>query len=89
MKKRAPTFREISEVVREQQAKIQEELGVSKTNMFIPTDGKGLRLRICVPDDSPDDLPEEIEMCLADGSNVVIPLEITRDFRSMDAQDEP
>ncbi len=78
---RPATYEDLSEVLRDQSDAIQQTLNVDRANMFIPTDGKGLRIRVSVPQDSPEDLPEQIEMCLTDGTDVDVPLEISRDFQ--------
>lgn len=78
---RSATFNELAEIVRDQSSVIQEKLSVEQANMFIPTDGKGLRIRVSVPKDAPDDLPERLEMSLRDGDDVEVPLEITKDFQ--------
>jgi len=78
---RPATFSDLTEILREQSEAIQEKLNVASANMFIPTDGKGLRIRVSVPHDCPDDLPEELEMRLNDGTDVDVPLDISKDFR--------
>lgn len=78
---RPATFSDLTEVLREQSNIIQERLSVGQANMSIPTDGKGLRIHVSVPQDAPNGLPEKIEMRLSDGSDVEVPLEVTKDFR--------
>ncbi len=78
---RPATFNDLAEVLREQSHAIQKRLNVSRANMFVPTDGKGLRIHVSVPRDCPDSLPGQIEMRLKDGTEVDVPLEISKDFQ--------
>lgn len=81
---RRATFNDLTEVLREQSEAIKQKLNVAHANMFIPTDGKGLRIHVSVPQACPDSLPEQIEMRLNDGTEVDVPLEISKDFQSFE-----
>ena len=50
---RPATFNDLTEILRDQSEAIQKRLNVARANMFIPTDGKGLRIRVSVPQDCP------------------------------------
>ncbi len=78
---RPATFNDLTEVLREQSEAIKQKLNVDRANMFIPTDGKGLRIHVSVPKGCPDGLPEHIEMRLNDGTDVDVTLEISKDFQ--------
>ena len=78
---RQATFDDLAALLRGHSEDIQKKLDVPQANMSIPTDGKGLRIRVSVPEDSSGDFPEQIKMSLDDGSEVDVPLEVHRDFR--------
>ena len=83
---RPATFDDLTEVLREQSEAIMKTLNVTKANMFIPTDGQGLRIHVSIPVNRPGKCPEQIELRLNDGTDVVVPLEIIEDYQPIDPQ---
>ena len=78
---RQATFDDLAALLRGHSGEIQKKLHVDRANMSIPTDGKGLRIRVSVPEDSSGDFPDQIEMSLDDGTQLNVPLEVHKDFR--------
>jgi len=83
---RPATFDDLTEVLRDQSEAIKNTLNVTKANMFIPTDGHGLRIHISIPGGHPGKWPEEIELRLNDGTDVAVPLEIAEDYQPIEPQ---
>jgi hypothetical protein len=83
---RPATFDDLTEVLREQSEAIMKTLNVTKANMFIPTDGQGLRIHVSIPGNRPGKWPEQIELRLNDGTEVVVPIEIIEDYQPVEPQ---
>jgi hypothetical protein len=83
---RPATFDDLTEVLREQSEAIKNTLNVTKANMFIPTDGQGLRIHVSVPRGDSGKWPEQIELRLNDGTEVVVPIEIIEDYQPVEPQ---
>ena len=78
---RQATFDELAAVLRDRRAELLDALGLEVANMHIPTDGRGLRILLSVPEDFDQELPARLGMQLEDGTEVEIPMEVRRDFQ--------
>ena len=71
-------------LLRHHGGEILSRLKVARAELSMPTDGRGARIQVSVPPDEPVNLPTQIRMKL-DGDDVVVPLEIVRDFQEFHA----
>jgi len=82
---RRATAQELVRILREQPLELQAALGVSMAQLSIPTDGRGLRIRVSMPAGADVSIPETIQWRLGD-ELVEIALEAAGDYQDYELQ---
>lgn len=78
--KRTATFQDLSVVLQEQAERLLGLLRLESAQLCIPTDGKGLRIRVSVPPGSGRHIPETIALDVH-GETVEVGLELAEDYQ--------
>lgn len=80
METRAATGSEILEILREHSAELKRRLRLSDVQFSLPTDGKGLRIKVSLRRQGGGSLPSRIEFPLGEVV-VAVPLEVAHDYQ--------
>ena len=75
------TYDELRTVLQHHHAAILDELHVRQANMWIPVDGKGLRIHVSADAPAGSAFPEHVSVRLHDGRLIDVPLEVTTDYQ--------
>lgn len=77
---RKATFNEMRTIISEQGRELAERLHVPDAQMSIPTDGRGLRIRMAVRKNQPHRPAADVELSV-NGNTVVVPVEFVEDYQ--------
>ncbi len=76
----AATAKDLLRLLRERAPEVRQRLAVEDAQLSLPTDGKGLRIKVSVRPGMSSELPHHIEFEL-DNRIIDVPLEVDEDFQ--------
>jgi hypothetical protein len=84
---RRPTPEELMAVLRDHADQLHDRLGVEKAQFRIPTDGRGLRVQVCVSGREEVHLPSSVDLELEIGT-LRIPIEVVDEYEDFEPLEE-
>jgi len=78
--KRSATVSDILQILRHHSIELQKRLAISPLQLTMPTDGKGVRIKVSVQQGQQHKLPRMIEFPLGDDM-LNVPLEVQEDYQ--------
>lgn len=75
-------------LLRDHADQLNDRLGLRKAQFRIPTDGRGLRVQVCVPPGEKVRLPRSVDLDL-EAETLRIPLEVVEEYEDFEPLEGP
>ena len=86
MPEKQATYEQLKEVLKDYDS-LLSALEITDGNLYIPTDGNGLRIRVCGPKGQCKPGKKKLNRTLRDGQSVVVKVEISDDYSPIEPLD--